>query len=58
MLNDLPLYVDKTKIDMYAGDVTFHTTGTDPKDSENHNQTDPAIILPFELISPTGCTWF
>ena len=41
---------------MYAGDVTFHTTSTGPKDTENHNQTDPAIILPFELISPTGCT--
>ena len=39
-VNDLPLYVDKTKTDIYADDVTFHTTGTDLKDIENHVQTD------------------
>ena len=39
-VNDLPLYVDKTKTDMYADDVTFHTTNTDPKDIEDHIQTD------------------
>ena len=34
------LYVDKTKTDMYADDVTFHTTSIDPKDIKNHVQTD------------------
>ena len=39
-VNDLPLYVDKTKTDMYADDVIFHTTGTDPTRIANHIQTD------------------
>ena len=39
-VNDHPLYVDKTKTDMYTNDVTFHTPGTDPKDIENHIQND------------------
>ena len=39
-INDLPRYVDKTKTDMDADDITFHTTSSNPKDIENHILTD------------------
>ena len=43
-INDLPLHVEKSKLDLFADDVTLHSSSADMNVIENHLNCDIIII--------------